>query len=106
VILESSRESDIQDCRMRGQEQPCPAIQAEPALVCSRRLAEHLHHQSVKLPPGKTRGSRHYIYSPRILRRIESAAEPADGIGISNYGSRPHLRFLPPTFYFLLSDPS
>ena len=82
VILESSFESDIQDGRARDQKQPCPAVQSEPALVRSRCLAEHLHHQSMKLPARKAGGSCHCIDGMRILRRTESPAQTADRVAI------------------------
>ena len=82
MILESSFESDIQDGRARGQQQPCPAVQSEPPLVRSRCLAEHLHHKSMKLPARKAGGSGHCIDGMRVLRRTEYPAQTAHRVAI------------------------
>lgn len=104
VILESGFERDIQDGCARGQQQPRPAIQSEPTLVCSRCFAEHLHHQSMKLPTGKTSGSRHGIDRPRILSCTKSPAQTTGRLPIfeSRSGLK-HRWFSIPGFSFLPS---
>src|SRR5882762_560000 len=80
VMLKSSFQSDLQHGRTRRQQQPCATVQSEPSLVYARSLAEHLHHQAMKLSARKTSGTRHRIHGTRDLRRTESPAQTADSI--------------------------
>ena len=82
VILKSGFKRDVQDGRVRGQQQPCSTIQSEPSLVCPRCFAEHLHHQSMKLPVGKASGARHRVHATRTFRQTESPAQTPGGIAI------------------------
>jgi hypothetical protein len=82
MTFPTSLERDIQNRHARRQEQPGRTIQPKPPLARARRLSEDLHHQPMKLSLRKAGGSRHCLDWKRILRRTETAAEPAGRIAV------------------------